>query len=511
MKALFILISIAFFHLSALGQNSFKIKFSNQKNDSDVLVRYHVVKDNGSTEMIDSILVPVNSQKEKEIKVKSGRTLRVFPTSIDVKYLNVARTHEQLKSKQLIEGNSPLNVNIIRIEDISKTSVEVAQLMDELSTNIIFRKLLDTNDVKLDDKLRIGSFLIYNETDKKIQEIFSPTNDWYNVTNLDVFNRYDETHRKTTTKQSSAKAGLKVPNFISIGAKTAKQDYFDFIWKVYNFREEKFGVSHESPQTLLTKYPKKTGFDLFKSLYTTDKSKNYKVYFISAWSLTDSIVTFVDDYIGVAKKAEFDFSYPPSGVKVFGGNAGTGITLANSEYRASIKKNIYNYFEITDITSSAIMEVQNDVNKEEKEKLEDIRTARIKELDEAISRVSDQIINMYKSIRVLDNRYIESNEIAVISQIKYLKHIVQEVPDSLSKEKIHQIKTENIEAATFNSFVDYIETKNNEYNKYLSMKDQLLYTQNMVVVNAIRSDPIPTVRRMTDEEMNALEKFSSRK
>ena len=511
MRAFLLLANIVFFHYSVFAQNSFKIKFSNLKNDADVIVRYDVIKDNGSTESKDSILIPPKSQREKEIKVKSGRTLRVFPTSINSRYMNVLRTHEDLKSNQPYEGISPLNINIIRVDDINKTSVEVVQLMDELSTNLIFQKLLDTNDVKFDDKLRIGSFLIYNETDKKFQEIFSPTKEWYDIKNIDVFNRYDETHRKTTTKHSLTKAGLKVPNFLSIGAKMATQDYFDFIWRVYNFREEKFGVSQESPQTLLTKYPNKTGFELFKFLHTTDKVKKYKVYFVSAWSLTDSIVTFVDDYIGVAKRAEFDFSYPPSGTKIFGGNAGTGITLANSEYKASIKKAIYNYFEITDITSTAIMEVEKEVNKKEQEKLEAIRTAGIKELDEAIARVSNQIIKMYKNIRTLDNRYIESNEVGAISQIKYLKHIVQDIPDSLSKEKIDQIKTGNIEATTFNSFVDYLEAKNKEYNKYVAMRDQLFYTQNVLVSNAIRAEPISTVRKLTDEEMNALEKFGSRK
>lgn len=144
----------------------------------------------------------------------------------------------------------------------------------------------------------------------------------------------------------------------------ASSDYFDFIWKVFNFREEKFGIFNEQPQTLLTKYPDKTGYNLYKYLYETDSINSYKIWFISSWSLTDSIVTYVDNYVGVKRGADLDFSYPPNGTKIFGINSNVAFEKANAEIEASIKKNLYNYFEIADVTASAkfkIMQEERDI------------------------------------------------------------------------------------------------------------------------------------------------------
>lgn len=138
-----------------------------------------MLNDKQSVVIRDSFSLPARSQIQRTIKVKRNQILEVTPNAVNKMLLSVTRPYEALHSNTVIDGNFSRNINIIQLENLQKTSIEVAQLMAELNTNAIFQKLLDTTNVIIDKKIMIGSFLIYNETQKKFVEVFPPTTDWY--------------------------------------------------------------------------------------------------------------------------------------------------------------------------------------------------------------------------------------------------------------------------------------------------------------------------------------------
>lgn len=511
MKTITLMTVISMFSMTLLGQTQFKVSFSNLKNDVDVKIIYRVIKDDQTVVLTDSLDIPSRNRIEKTIRVRNNQTLEVSPSSSKKLFLRVTRTNKELKSTTPIDGNSPLNVNIIQLENLKNSSVEVAQLMEELNTNGILQKLLDTTEVIIDNKIRIGSFLIYNETDKKYIEVFEPTNIWYDRKNVEVFNQNDEILSKTTTKNSIANAGINIPKIIKIGGERASSDYFDFRWKVYNFREEKFGVTNETPQTLFKKYPDFTGYNLLKHLVLNGENKKYKVFFVSAWSLTDSIATFVDSYSGVDKKIEFDFSYPPSGTKVFGIDGKAAFKKANSEFKASVKKNIYNYFEVSDITASAFQQINNDIQLDEERKRQEFRNSQMNMIEESLKKIESEIKGVYSALVSIDNRYIKAEDINVILQIPLFRQTTQEIQDTLSQEVKEQLLVKNLQANTHNSFVDYLESKKQEFNKFRSMTEEFVYAdQKMVYALEKQIDASISVRKMTNDEFNALINFSNK-
>lgn len=511
MKTIILMTVLSMFSMTLFGQTQFKISFSNLKNDVDVKIIYKVIKNDQTTVLTDSLVIPSRSRMEKTIKVKNNQTLQVLPISANKLFLRINRTNSELKSTTPIDGNSPLNVNIIQLENLKNSSVEVAQLMEELSTNGILQKLLDTSDVIIDNKIRIGSFLIYNETDKKYIEVFEPTNIWYDRKNVEIFNQNDEILSKTTTKNSIANAGISIPKILKIGGDRASSDYFDFRWKVYNFREEKFGVSNETPQTLFKKYPDFTGYNLLKHLVSNGENKKYKVFFVSAWSLTDSIATFVDSYSGIDKKIDYDFNYPPSGTKIFGIDGKAAFKKANSEFKASVKKNIYNYFEVSDITASAFQQINNDIQLDEERKRQEFRNSQMTMIEESLKKVEYEIKGVYIALVSIDNRYIKTEDINVILQIPLFRQTIQEIQDTTSQDVKEQIIAKNLQAKTHNSFVDYLESKKLEFNKFKSMKEEFVFSdQKMVFALEKQIDASINIRKMTNDEFNALINFSKK-
>jgi|GEM_PF-3268083 len=511
MKTITLITTLTLFSLSVLGQTQFKVMFSNLKNDSDVNINYRVIKDDQSLVVSDSLVIPSRSKMEKTIRVRNNQTLEVSPTSSNKLFLRVTRSNNEFKSPSPIDGNSPLNINIIQLENLKNSSVEVAQLMEELNTNRILQKLLDTTDVIIDNKIRIGSFLIYNETDNRYIEVFEPTSIWYDRKNIEVFNQNDEILRKTTTKNSIANAGINIPEIIKIGGERASSDYFDFRWKVYNFREEKFGVTNETPQTLFKKYPDFTGYNLLKHLVLNDENNKYKVFFVSSWSLTDSIATFVDSYAGVDKKIESDFNYPPTGTQVFGIDGKAAFKKANSEIKASIKRNIYNYFEVSDITASAFQQINNDIQLDEERKRQEFRNSQLNMIEESLKKIESEIKGIYSALVSIDNRYIKTEEINVILQIPLFRQTTQEISDTLSQEVKEQLFAKNLQANTNNSFVDYLESKKVDFNKYKSMNEEFVFAdRKMVYALEKQIDASISIRKMTNDEFNSLINFSNK-
>ncbi len=511
MKTIALIAALCLCCLSLPGQAQFKVTFSNLKNDMNVKINYKVMKSDQSVILSDSLEIPSRSRMEKTIRVRNNQILDVFPTASNKLFLRVTRTHNELRSTSPIDGNSPLNINIIQLENLKNSSIEVAQLMEELNTNGILQKLLDTTDVIIDKKIRIGSFLIYDETDNKLIEVFEPTSRWYDRKNVEIFNQNDEVLSKTTTKNSIANAGLNIPKIIKIGGQRASSDYFDFKWKVYNFREEKFGVITETPQTLFKNYPEFTGYNLVKKLISDGGDRKYKILFVSAWSLTDSIITFVDSYTGVDKKVEFDFSYPPSGTQVFGIDGKAAFMKANSEFKASVKKNIYNYFEVSNITPSAYQQIYNDIQSDEEERRQELINARLRDYEESLQRIGTEIKGIYGALVSIDSRYIKTEDINVILQIPLFRKTTQEVSDGLSEEIKEQILAKNLEANTHNSFVDYLESKKSEFNNYKNMREELLHpVKAMALTTEVKIDTPVSIRKMTDDEFNALINFSKK-
>jgi len=511
MKTVTLIATLSLFSLTLLGQTQFKITFSNLKNDLDVKINYRVTKVDQSTVLIDSLVIPSRSRMDKIIRVRNNQILEVFPSSSNKLFLKVARTYYELKSTLPIEGNSPLNINIIQLENLKNSSIEVAQLMEELNTNGILQKLLDTTDVIIDNKIRIGSYLIYNETDQKYIEVFEPTSIWYDRKNVEIFNQNDEILNKTTTKNSIANSGINIPKIIKIGGKNASSDYFDFRWKVYNFREEKFGVTNETPQTLFKKYPNFTGYNLLKNLVLNGENKKYKVFFVSAWSLTDSIATFVDSYSGVDKKVEFDFNYPPSGTRVFGIDGKAAFKKANSELKASIMKNIYNYFEVSDITASSFQQINNDIQLDEERKRQEFRNSQLNIIDESLNKIESEIKGIYSALVSIDNKYIKTEDINVILQIPLFKQTTQEIPDTLSQEVKEKIFAKNLQVKTQNSFIEYLEAKKPEFYKFKNMKQEFVFSdRKMVFALEKQIDASVSIRKMTNVEFNALINFSKK-
>src|SRR5690606_27464456 len=137
------------------GQTQFKIKFSNQRNEMDVKVNFTVLKDDNTIASKDSIIVSARSSSERIIRVRNNQKLEVHPYAGNNLFLQVTRTNTELKSNQMIDGNPPTNVNIVQLENLKNSTIEVAQLMEELNTSGILQKLLDTTDLILDKKIRI--------------------------------------------------------------------------------------------------------------------------------------------------------------------------------------------------------------------------------------------------------------------------------------------------------------------------------------------------------------------
>jgi hypothetical protein len=497
--------------LLGLSQNEFKLKFSNVKNDVDVMVVYRVLKTDQSLVKIDSIQVPARGQMERIIKVRNSQFLEINPKSVNRLFLRITRTVGELRSTMPIDGQSPLNVNIVQLENLKNGAIDVAQLMEELNTNSILVKLLDTTEVILDKKIRLGSFLIYNELEKKYLEVFEPTTMWYNRKDVEVFNESNDIVIKRTNKNSLAGAQFKVPKLLKIGGERASSEYFDFRWKVTNFREEKFAVSNETPQTLFKKYPEHTGYNLLKDLVTNGAGSSYRVFFVSSWSLTDSISTFVDSYVGVNKSVEFNFDYPPNGTKVFGLDAKAAFVKANSEFRASVRKKIYNYFEVSDITASAMQQIRKDIADAEEKKKEEYRRAQIEVISKSIKESEEKIVSIYSSLIKIDKRYIETSDITVISQIPFFKRPIEIIADTLTQEIKDQVAGRNIESQTCNSFVDYIELKKNELKSLkASLADLSLADRYIVLAMEKRIENAIEVKKLTGTELESLFKYAKK-
>jgi hypothetical protein len=510
MKNSFFTLILLFLATMGFGQTQFKIKFSNQRNEMDVKVNFKVLKDDNTIVSKDSIVVSARSSSEKIIRVRNNQKLEVFPSSGNNLFLQVTRTNAELKSNQIIDGNPPTNVNIVQLENLKNSTIEVAQLMEELNTSGILRKLLDTTDLIIDKKIRIGSFLIYNETDKKYVEVFEPTLNWYDRKNVEIFNGNNETFFKTTTKNSLANAGINIPEVIKLGGQKASSNYFDFRWRVYNFREEKFGVTTETPQTLFKKYPEHTGYNLFKSLLQSNNGKKYKIYFVTSWSLTDSIATFVDSYVGVDKKIELDFNYPPNGVKVFGIDGKAAFQRANSEFRASVKQNLYNYFEISDITASAYQFVEDEFSATEENRREQIRQLQINSLNERRSKNENEIKSVYKTIVDLDNRYICTDDINIILQVPFFKKTIRDIPDTLSIEIKESLERQNFQNNTLNTLIDYISRRISDYAELVpSIQELYIVKEKALAIRRQVEEPIDT-RKLDVNELIILSEFGKK-
>jgi hypothetical protein len=493
------------------SQNQFKLTFSNIKNDVDVVVVYRVLKTDQTQVQIDSIQVPARGKMERIVRVRNNQFLEINPKSANRLFLRVTRTVDELRSTMQIEGQSPLNVNIIQLENLNNGSIDVAQLMEELNTNSILVKLLDTTEVILDKKIRLGSFLIYNEAEKKYLEVFEPTTMWYNRKDVEVFNESNDVVIKRTNKNSIMSAKFKVPKLLKLGGDRASSEYFDFRWKVTNFREEKFAVSNETPQTLFKKYPAHTGYDLLKDLVTNGGGSKYRVFFVSAWCLTDSISTFVDSYVGTKKTIEFNFDYPPNGTKVFGLDSKAAFVKANSEFRASVRKKIYNYFEVSDITASAMQQIRKDIADAEARKREEYRKAQIEVISNSIKETEEKIVSVYSALIKLDKRYIETNDITIILQVPFFKRPIETIADTLSHEIKAQVTMSNIESQTCNSFVEYIESKKIDLNSLKStLTDLSLPARYVLLAMEKRIESTVEIKKLTGSELESLFQYSNR-
>lgn len=511
MKTIILMTFLSVFSIASLGQKHFKITFSNLKNDVAVKILYNVIDNDKKVVLTETFEIPSRSKLDKTIKVRNNQYFEVYPSSTNKLFLRVIRTYNELKSTTLINGISPLNVNIVQLENMKNSSIEVTQLMDELSTNSVLNKLLDTTKVIIDSKIRIGSFLIYNETDKSFIEVFEPTKFWYDRKNVEVFNQNDETLSKTTTKNSIANANIKIPDVLKTGGSSASSDYFDFRWKVYNFREEKLGVTNEIPQTLFKNYPDLTGYNLFKNLIKNGEKKEYKVYFISAWSLTDSIETFIDSYTGVERKIDCDINYPPLGTKVFGIDGKAAFLKAYSESKESVKKNIYNYFEVSDITVSALQMVTNDIQLDKEIQREELRKSQLKMIEETLSNLENKIKGVYNALVSIDNQYMKTDDINVILQIPLYRKTTQEINDTLRQEVKEKMISSNLQVNTHNSFVNFLETKKQEYNERIMMRDEFVFAEkNMVYGLEKQIEATVTIRKFTNDEFKALISFSKK-
>ena len=130
---------------------------------------------------------------------------------------------------------------------------------------------------------------------------------------------------------------------------------------------------------------------------------------------------------------------------------------------------------------------------------------------ESLIKIESEIKGIYSALVSIDNRYIKTEDINVILQIPLFRQTKQEIQDTLSQEVKEQMLAKNLQANTHNSFVDYLESKKQEFNKFKSMKEEFVYAdKKMVFALEKQIDASISIRKMTNDEFNALINFSNK-
>jgi hypothetical protein len=132
-------------------------------------------------------------------------------------------------------------------------------------------------------------------------------------------------------------------------------------------------------------------------------------------------------------------------------------------------------------------------------------------IEESLKKIESEIKGIYSALVSIDNRYIKTEEINVILQIPFFRQTTQEISDTLSQEVKEQIFAKNLQANTHNSFVDYLELKKQDFKKYKSMNEEFVFAdRKMIYALEKQIDASISIRKMTNEEFNALINFSKK-
>lgn len=202
-----------------------------------------------------------------------------------------------------------------------------------------------------------------------------------------------------------------------------------------------------------------------------------------------------------------DFGYPPSGTKVFGINGKTVFKKIEANMNMLIKEKLFNYFEITDITASAIAKISQETSEIRRQQSQYEKEKYEKSLEEKRSTIESNILRTYEALCNIDYRYKKQDDVNIICLIPFLKQRPQIVPDTLEQAIKTQIERANLDIATVNSFIDYIEKSKIELNEL----DRVSIESTSMLLRQVAEQkvPIPVSKRiLSGEEINALIQFS---
>ena len=472
----------------------------------------------GATKIINFEIAPKeNIVKKIRLNEKERIVFSAFFQSGTNKSLkSVERSYLQMISTDTTHQNNsnPLNINIVEIyPESDRIPVNFGDLLIDITNNKYLNKLLGTtSDMKINNKIELGSFLIYNND--SLLEPFPATTHWQNQDNVKIYNTYSGFQTKRVIKQINTGLNVTAPLIGRLNSGFGNNTMIDYKWYVNNYKEKCWNPKDENPQTIFKKYKDATGFNIIKDLIKSGLDYDQlKIYFVISVSTTDSIKLSSDNFTAVDLNLDMNFNLPPNGSKLV--NIGSkGEFYKSSRYWSGEEKvNIYNYFEVMDITTSSLVEILNEINiekKEEKEKdifkVDSIYINRIENLMEVFK-------NNFMVISKSDfNNYNDEISLDLMLSTPLNKIDLKTKTDSLSDPINYQIEQFNLDANTYNAYIDNLASTKKELinlqQEYQSQRQAFISDQSNFLTIDIETVPSTTTKRLNKEEFKSILEYS---
>ena len=476
-------------------------------------VKVSVTTRQGNKIKVTQIDVNPRSRVTHRSKLNSGDYVEFHASSSDgTIYKSVRRVYSELvtPNDNLIEGSHPTNINIIELfAEPSRVAKNFGELLLDITNDKYLKKVTDTSQVKINSKIQLGSFLIYEGNN--LLEPFPATEFWKNGNNVQVFNTYSGFQVKRVIKNDSVGANASVPLIGKLSADFEGKAMVDYRWYIKNYREELWTPTDKNPQSIFKTYPEQTGYKYLKQLIAdNDKHTDYKVFFVISVSITDSIKLAADNFSSVDKDLDMNFGLPPANAKVVKIGAGGEFYKSSRFYSEEDKGKIYNFFEVMDISQSTIYEILDELEEErrisEQEKIK-------KQETNLITRVENlelKLTSTYNSMKSLVPDVLpDATTTDILSVIQIPNLDAKIAPDSASSDQIATVSAYNMSIINFNTLRESFLTLQDEYvDAGKSLIDFKIVTENLIPFSFFEKRGPSSNRKLTDDELYGIIVYS---
>lgn len=508
--------AITFFNYS-LGQRYDFVIY----NRYDVMVDVAITHKRGNRIEIKNVngIPPKGGRKTFSAKIKENDYVEFNAISQDGStYRAVRRTYRDMTQDidNLTSGISPSNINLVRISDEpQQAEINFGELLLDITNNKYLSKLTDTSNVRINEKIGLASFLIFKGN--TLLESFPATNAWRNESENKEYNGYSGFQVKRVVKNDSVGGDINAPLIGKLRGSFGNNRMVDYRWYVKNYRELVWVPAEKGPQTIFRDFPNDTGYNYLKRLVQTETDvEKYKIFFVSSLALTDSIKLSADNFTSIDKNLDMNFGLPASNIKVVKVGAKGEFYKSSRFYSEEDKGNIYNFFEVSPITQSALLAIYDDLKNEQLISQQEQFNRQQENFKARISDNQEDIVRTYGLFNtILPDKVVPITDFTAILSSGVPRLDALQIPDSLQDvQKIQELINMNSKISAFNSLRNTFDSQRSEYVSLASNYQQFQVSK-MQEEKAL-SEPViniifaSTIRKLSFDEITGINKYSER-